>query len=291
MEARVIRLGGKTGAPYYAREMTLHRTGRYRARDFFDVVAIVAGEGWHVSYAEAGEPRTQRLSAGQMVLYRPIDDLNITGAPPQGMSVKFVSFPAAEWETFANMVGIDLRWMTAPEPPITTFDIHDESVIQPFDVAIERFHHEPTALDLVQFWIGIIPTMFPGSQRRLPGAGAPAWLIESIESMREEQNLRGGVARLLALAHVSPAHLAVTVRRYFDKTPTELVLHLRLRHATLLLSAGSESVGEIAVRCGFGSFAYFSTAFRRQYHVTPREYRAHSLRSLGGERAGVTSVR
>lgn len=65
--------------------------------------------------------------------------------------------------------------------------------------------------------------------------------------MREEENLRGGLPRLVELAHVTPSHLTVTSRRYFQKTPTGLLADLRLRHAAVLLSRTSESIGAIAL--------------------------------------------
>jgi AraC-like DNA-binding protein len=62
-----------------------------------------------------------------------------------------------------------------------------------------------------------------------------------------------------------------------------LVTELRLRHAAILLSTTSESIGSIARRCGFTSVAYFSTCFRREHGLTPREYRARAFGRFAGE--------
>jgi transcriptional regulator GlxA family with amidase domain len=72
----------------------------------------------------------------------------------------------------------------------------------------------------------------------------------------------------------------MTTRRYLSTTPRGLVMELRLRHAALLLSTTSDSVRTIAARCGIENFPYFSTSFRRAYHLTPRDYRARHRRGL-----------
>jgi AraC-like DNA-binding protein len=278
MGARLARMADKTSsAPFFANAIHVRNVPRFRPFDFFDIVAVVGGEGRQISYPPSGRPRTRPLRPGTMVLYRPVDDVRLTGMGPDGMDLKYVSFPAAEWTTFANMVGVDPAWSTSPEPPRASFDPADRDALRPLDTAIDRFLARPSSLDLVRFWIDVIPMMFPESHPRLPGAGAPLWLVDGVEAMRAEENLRRGLPRLLELAHVTAPHLSVTTRRFFGKTPTELVLELRLRHAAILLATTADSVGGIAQRCGFKSFAYFSTSFRRQHQLTPREYRTRSI--------------
>lgn len=51
---------------------------------------------------------------------------------------------------------------------------------------------------------------------------------------------------------------------------------LQLAKATELLIRTSLSVSDIAERVGFGDANYFSTAFRSQYGMSPRQYRNHN---------------
>jgi transcriptional regulator GlxA family with amidase domain len=91
--------------------------------------------------------------------------------------------------------------------------------------------------------------------------------------MSGEEDLRMGVPRLLALAHVSAAHLSRSMRRYHDMTPSEFIAGLRLRHAAMLLATTTRPVADIAHACGFVSPSYFTRRFREAHGVTPREFR------------------
>jgi AraC family cel operon transcriptional repressor len=276
-----------SGAPFFAASLVIHGTQRIR-REYLEIMAVTGGDGELISRPASGEPRVHRLSRGQILMLRPIDDVQFIETSPVGVATLYVSFSDADWETFAGLVGIDPSWLTTPDIPMVTFDPGNNAALRPFDLAVQRFRDSPTALDLVQFWLGVTPVLFPALGRRHSGVGAPAWLISALEAMRDEGNLRRGLPRLLELAHVSASHLSVTVRKYFGKTPTALVTDLRLRHAARLLSTTGESVRSIAQRSGFENVTYFSTCFRRVHHLSPREYR---LRARGGALGSVPESR
>ena len=51
-----------------------------------------------------------------------------------------------------------------------------------------------------------------------------------------------------------------------------IVLIRDMKRAKKLLLAGDESITEIALECGFGSSAYFSDRFYKQFKLSPSEY-------------------
>lgn len=64
--------------------------------------------------------------------------------------------------------------------------------------------------------------------------------------------------------------------RFRDEAGVSLghfVRSVRLLRATHLLQEGDDGVGEIAKKCGFGSFTTFSRAFSQVYGMSPSEYR------------------
>jgi AraC-like DNA-binding protein len=285
MPGRAVRLADKTAsAPFFAEAALFHRIDRFHSVDFIDIVAVTRGTGVETHYPRGADPIRRPLKPGRMVLYRPGDDVMIAASSSEGVVVRYVSFPVGEWMSFAAIVGVDGSWATSALPPGIDFDIDDSSVLRPFDAAIERFSSDPTPLDLARFWVDVIPTMFPSGHSRFPGVGAPRWLRDAVEEMRREENLRVGVSRLRGLAYVSASHLSATTRRYYGKSPSELVLEMRLRHAALLLSSTTESVGSISERCGFASFPHFSAVFRRSYQLTPRDYRSQAATRFGATR-------
>ena len=141
-------------------------------------------------------------------------------------------------------------------------------------------------LDLVEFWTNMLPRFvlprFGANGRADSGRDSPPWLRSALDAMRSEDNLRGGVPRLLELAHVSPAHLWRTARRIHGVTPSELVRQLQIRHASMLLGTTDDSIGSVGARAGFASASHFSKAFRRAHSMSPREYRTRVRHSLDG---------
>ena len=69
----------------------------------------------------------------------------------------------------------------------------------------------------------------------------------------------------------------VYMRRLFVKeyktTPKQYITDIRIKKAEQLLSEGTLSVGEIAVKCGFGDIHHFSRVFKKVNAVSPLEYR------------------
>lgn len=61
--------------------------------------------------------------------------------------------------------------------------------------------------------------------------------------------------------------------------PQEYLTELRLNRAAELLHSSDLSIAQVALRCGFQTGQYFSTAFRRRFGCTPG-----AIRSKGGSR-------
>ena len=104
-----------------------------------------------------------------------------------------------------------------------------------------------------------------------------------------EQNLT--LARLSAVACMSPYHFARLFHRTTGAPPHRFLLKARIDHAAGLLAKPAPSIAGIAREVGFRSPSHFSTVFRRITGVTPREYRARCLSASqangGGHEDGV----
>ncbi|MGH7145687.1 MAG: AraC family transcriptional regulator [Planctomycetota bacterium] len=101
----------------------------------------------------------------------------------------------------------------------------------------------------------------------------PEWLRRACEQIRDPGQFPGGTRRLAELAGRSAEHLAREARRCFGVTPTEIVNRARLSHAAGELSLSSQPILEIALGCGFASLAHFYALFRREFGLSPRQYR------------------
>ncbi len=74
-------------------------------------------------------------------------------------------------------------------------------------------------------------------------------------------------------AHLSPNRFAVLYRKFFNVTPMDDLISMRLREAERLLIQGRMTVSELAEQCGFNNLNYFSRLFKARTGRTPRESR------------------
>ena len=51
------------------------------------------------------------------------------------------------------------------------------------------------------------------------------------------------------------------------------MIRLRLSKAADLMKGTNQSIGVIAVRCGYPNQLHFSRAFKKRYGISPREWR------------------
>lgn len=95
--------------------------------------------------------------------------------------------------------------------------------------------------------------------------------------MNREFHRKIDFTELLDKVPMSRSTLNRNFVRATGETPMRYLLKLRLEHAASLLTHTDTSITEIAVASGFEDSNYFSRAFRKVYHLSPREFR--TLRS------------
>ncbi|MEP3480675.1 MAG: AraC family transcriptional regulator [Fuerstiella sp.] len=80
--------------------------------------------------------------------------------------------------------------------------------------------------------------------------------------------------QLAAVAHLSPYHFHRIFRATVGEGVAEYVRRVRLERAAIALKATSDSVTSVAFDTGYGSHEAFTRAFRRQFGVSPSEFRS-----------------
>lgn len=83
------------------------------------------------------------------------------------------------------------------------------------------------------------------------------------------------VKELAALAHLSEYYFIRVFRETMGMTPRQYIISVRMEHAKYLLKTTSFTVQEIGYMVGYASESMFCTTFKKQYGVTPSEYRSN----------------
>jgi AraC-like DNA-binding protein len=88
------------------------------------------------------------------------------------------------------------------------------------------------------------------------------------------------LAELAAGAGASATHLSRLFRNELGVSPGRAMRVLRLQRAATLLTGTSMSVQAVAESTGFATQFHFADAFRRNYGISPTQYRKRSLEGL-----------
>lgn len=99
-------------------------------------------------------------------------------------------------------------------------------------------------------------------------------LLERIMTVinRNLDNADFSVEEIADEVGISRVHLHRKMKSLTGETPHDFIRDIRLKRAAQLLAQGDVSITEVVYACGFGSTASFSTIFKKQYGVAPREY-------------------
>ena len=85
-------------------------------------------------------------------------------------------------------------------------------------------------------------------------------------------NMEISIEQIADSVGISRVHLHRKMKELTGQTPHDFIRGIRLKKAAQLLRKGDMSITEVVYACGFGSAASFSTIFKKQYGVAPREY-------------------
>lgn len=81
------------------------------------------------------------------------------------------------------------------------------------------------------------------------------------------------VTEIASYIGINRSHLYRIFSQISHQSIKEFILDFRLKKAASLLKYSTAGIGDIAHSCGFSDQSYFSSMFKKFYHITPRQYR------------------
>ena len=102
----------------------------------------------------------------------------------------------------------------------------------------------------------------------------PQWLKTTVESMHDKTQFgENALENMVQLASKSQEYLTRATRRYYQKTPMQIINEIRIDFAKKQLEITNYSVTDIAYESGYSSPSLFIKTFKKMTSFTPNSYR------------------
>ncbi len=112
-----------------------------------------------------------------------------------------------------------------------------------------------------------------GVAQASPAATGDQRIAAALEIMRRNPAANLAISDIAAAVALKEVRFRQLFLRDCGISPAVWRHRMRLLHARRMLARYNDSLAVIAVKCGFNSVTYFSSSFRRFFHVTPEQYR------------------
>ena len=158
----------------------------------------------------------------------------------------------------------------------------DAYIVKPFSIEILR----KTAINLIKSR-DMLKNTYSGNQeqeervQKLEAESPDERLLNRVMKVINDNigNVNLNVEMIAAEVGISRVHLHRKLKELTNQSTRDLIRNVRLKQAASLLAGKHHSITEVASLTGFANTAYFSTAFKDLYGISPTAYMEQNLGS------------
>lgn len=177
-----------------------------------------------------------------------------------------------------SLISAPLQSACERAPTVQALDRRLETLVE-LGLSVPR-HAGPTADPLVEA-LGVAALesyVFSGRMGSAGESPPPDALWRALEWTAQLGDQPADGAAMARVAGVSSSQLAKIFRQHLGTTPMRHVWRVRTERGAQLLRETGLSVSEVAYRCGFQTPFHFSRWVRRQFGMSPKQWRAQHHR-------------
>lgn len=137
-------------------------------------------------------------------------------------------------------------------------------------------HSDASSLHLIGHLFLFLDTLIQTSSTRKSLHGVQLkdfYIQEAVNYMEHNYQRELTVEELADACKLNRSYFSKLFKESMGCPPQEFLIRLRLSKAAFLMKGTNDSIGDIAVRCGYPNQLHFSRAFKKRYGVSPREWR------------------
>jgi len=102
--------------------------------------------------------------------------------------------------------------------------------------------------------------------------GFLAKTVRLIEKSFNDENFK--VSELATSLNMSASQFNRKLHGLAGQSPVQFIISVRLQRASKLLKISDKTISEIAYEVGYSDQAYFSRVFKKEFGISPSEYRS-----------------
>ena len=245
--------------------------------DYVEVVYMCSGTTTHIVNG-----KTIRLQQGELLFLSQSARQEILRAEENDIAVNFVVLPEFFREAL-SIIGeeatplrrflLDCLFEQNSGPGYLLFQVSDNIPIQNLveNLIFSLLYDTPNRRKVSQMTMTLLFLQLLGHTDKLVWDSQE----EILQVLRyvDEHYVDGSLHEAAALLHSDVSSLSREIRRKSGKTYTELVQEKRLNQAAFLLRTTDRKVEDIALAVGYENISYFHRIFRKEYGVSPRQFR------------------
>lgn len=139
----------------------------------------------------------------------------------------------------------------------------------------EYLHLQSYSLDMCRCFLYELLILFyrygyPKKKESIPSNQAA--VQDAAKYIAEHYNASLSLPNLAERYAMSPCHFSRTFKSYTGLGVNEYINLMRISHAEKMLASGQYSVTEVAAQCGYNNSDYFSSVFKKNKGMTPRNW-------------------
>lgn len=243
-------------------------------KDMAHVIGEILGDSYNIIYASNGQQALEKIEAGASptlvvsdVIMPETDGIALTKALKGNLAtshIPVILLSAEVPDVFMqeSLEGGADAYLEKPFSP--------KKLISTVDNLIENRRR------VYEFYISSLP-----SEGELPTGRVSTQEQKFLRSIQEyvSANLHRNITLddMAEVVCLSPSTLYKKMKEYADISPMEYVMKMRLHKAVELLKDDSVSVQDVASAVGFNTHSFFSECFKREFGMTPRQWRLRSV--------------
>ncbi len=234
---------------------------------------IISGQGRLESNDQKGATRKYQLGADQGFLISPGQVNTYYAHESDPWKYVWLEFDGLRVAEHLDQAGLDIvQPVYQPQSPELGQAVRDSMLY----IAC---HPDQTALHLIGhlclFLDGLVQSS--SSRRRQHGGQLRDFYIQEAVTFMENNYAREiTVEELAGICKLNRSYFSKLFKDNMGCPPQEFLIRLRMAKAAERMQVTSDSIGDVAVMCGYPNQLHFSRAFKKRYGLSPREWRAQN---------------